>query len=60
MSSSVSVRQLTQRQVTPYRVCISAAAAAALGSSGWAEFTSTTKGLPMSCNSRMTRSSASR
>ena len=60
MSSSVMVRQLMHRHPAPYRVRISSAAASAWGLSGWAEFSSTRNGFPMSCNSRMTRSSASR
>ena len=44
---------------TPYFSSISAASDAARAPPGSAEFSTTTKGLPISCSSRMTRSSAS-
>ena len=53
ISCSPSSRQFTGRQRTSYRRSMSAAM-------DWAEFNSTTKGLPSSCSSRITRSSASR
>ena len=59
-ASSGSSRQLTAMQLTSYREAMSPAMARARSPAGSAEFTSTTKGFPSSCSSRITRSSASR
>ena len=60
ISSWSSSRQLAATQVTSYRWAMSERMALARSDAGLAELSSTTKGLPSSFSSEITRSSASK